>query len=216
MTVQTTEPDFVAARLAMVESQLRPEGVVDPAIVRAMASLPREQFVPEAVRPMAYVDRGLLLGQGRYLSAPTVLGQLLMQMLPEPGERALVIGAGTGYSAAVLAAIGLDVVAVESSPELAAKARELGINVIEAPLAAGDPEGGSYDLILMDGAIEEIPEAIIAQLADGGRLGTALIDRSVPRLAVGRKSGGAFGYLTFGDAGVPALPGFSRPKEFTF
>jgi len=216
MTVQTTEPDFVAARLAMVESQLRPEGVVDPAIVRAMASLPREQFVPEAVRPMAYVDRGLPLGQGRYLSAPTVLGQLLMQMLPEPGERALVIGAGTGYSAAVLAAIGLDVVAVESSPELAAKARELGINVIEAPLAAGDPEGGSYDLILIDGAIEEIPEAIIAQLADGGRLGTALIDRGVPRLAVGRKSGGAFGYLTFGDAGVPALPGFSRPKEFTF
>jgi protein-L-isoaspartate(D-aspartate) O-methyltransferase len=216
MTVQTTEPDFVAARLAMVESQLRPEGVVDPAIVRAMASLPREQFVPEAVRPMAYVDRGLPLGQGRYLSAPTVLGQLLMQMLPEPGQRALVIGAGTGYSAAVLAAIGLEVVAVESSPELAAKARELGINVIEAPLAAGDPQGGSYDLILIDGAVEEIPEAIIAQLADGGRLGTALIDRSVPRLAVGRKSGGAFGYLTFGDAGVPALPGFSRPKEFTF
>jgi protein-L-isoaspartate(D-aspartate) O-methyltransferase len=216
MTVQTTEPDFVAARLAMVESQLRPEGVVDPAIVRAMASLPREQFVPEAVRPMAYVDRGLPLGQGRYLSAPTVLGQLLMQMLPEPGQRALVIGAGTGYSAAVLAAIGLEVVAVESSPELAAKARELGINVIEAPLASGDPQGGSYDLILIDGAVEEIPEAIIAQLADGGRLGTALIDRSVPRLAVGRKSGGAFGYLTFGDAGVPALPGFSRPKEFTF
>jgi protein-L-isoaspartate(D-aspartate) O-methyltransferase len=216
MTVQTTEPDFVAARLAMVESQLRPEGVVDPAIVRAMASLPREQFVPEAVRPMAYVDRGLPIGQGRYLSAPTVLGQLLMQMLPEPGQRALVIGAGTGYSAAVLAAIGLDVVAVESSPELAARARELGINVIEAPLAAGDPQGGSYDLILIDGAVEEIPEAIVPQLADGGRLGTALIDRSIPRLAVGRKSGGAFGYLTFGDAGVPALPGFSRPKEFTF
>jgi protein-L-isoaspartate(D-aspartate) O-methyltransferase len=216
MTVQTTEPDFVAARLAMVESQLRPEGVVDPAIVRAMASLPREQFVPEAVRPMAYVDRGLPLGQGRYLSAPTVLGQLLMQMLPEPGQRALVVGAGTGYSAAVLAAIGLDVVAIESFPELAAKAREAGINVIEAPLASGDPNGGSYDLILIDGAVEEIPEAIIAQLADGGRLGTALIDRSIPRLAVGRKSGGAFGYLTFGDAGVPALPGFSRPKEFTF
>jgi protein-L-isoaspartate(D-aspartate) O-methyltransferase len=216
MTVQTTEPDFVAARLAMVESQLRPEGVVDPAIVRAMASLPREQFVPEAVRPMAYVDRGLPLGQGRYLSAPTVLGQLLMQMLPEPGERALVIGAGTGYSAAVLAAIGLEVVAIESSPELAARARELGVNVIEAPLASGDPQGRSYDLILIDGAVEEIPEAIVAQLADGGRLGTALIDRSIPRLAVGRKSGGAFGYLTFGDAGVPALPGFSRPKEFTF
>ena len=95
-------------------------------------------------------------------------------------------------------------------------ARKLGVNVIEAPLESGDPKGRSYDQILIDGAVEMIPDAIIAQLADGGRLGTALIDRGITRLAVGRKAGGAFGYLTFGDAGVPVLPGFSRPKEFTF
>ena len=181
-----------------------------------MASVPREQFVPEAVRPLAYVDRALALGGGRFLPAPAVLGQLLTQMMPERGQRALVVGAGTGYSAAVLAAMGLDVVAVESSPELIAAARKVHVNAIEGPLEAGDPRGRSFDLILIDGAVEVIPNAIVAQLADGGRLGTALIDRGITRLAVGRKAGGAFGYLTFGDAGVPALPGFTRPKEFSF
>jgi protein-L-isoaspartate(D-aspartate) O-methyltransferase len=216
MTVQTSIPDYEAARLAMVESQLRPQGVVDPAVTKAMAAVQRERFVPDAIKPLAYVDRALALGGGRFLPAPAVLGQLLTQMAPERGQRALVIGAGSGYSAAVLAEIGLEVVAVESSPELISVARRLGVNVVEGPLEAGDPNGGSYDQILIDGAIEVIPDSIIAQLADGGRLGTALIDRGVTRLAVGRKAGGAFGYLTFGDAGVPALPGFSRPKEFTF
>jgi len=107
-------------------------------------------------------------------------------------------------------------VAVESAPELAAAARQLGIQVLDGPLEQGDPRGGAYDLILIDGAVEVIPEAIVAQLADGGRLGTALIERGVTRLIVGRKAGDAFGYLSFGDAGVPALPGFSRPKEFIF
>lgn len=216
MTVQTPIPDYEAARFAMVESQLRPQGVVDPAVTRAMASVPREQFVPEAVRPLAYVDRALALGGGRFLPAPAVLGQLLTQMMPERGQRALVVGAGTGYSAAVIAEMGLDVVAVESSPELIAAARKLRVNLIEGPLEAGDPKGRSFDQILIDGAVEVIPDPIIAQLADGGRLGTALIDRGITRLAVGRKAGGAFGYLTFGDAGVPALPGFTRPKEFSF
>jgi protein-L-isoaspartate(D-aspartate) O-methyltransferase len=216
MTVQAPIPDFEAARLAMVESQLRPEGVVDPAVVEAMGSVQRERFVPEELRPVAYVDRAVALGGGRFLAAPAVLGQLLTQMMPERGQRALVVGAGTGYSAAVLSAMGLDVVAVESSPELAARARELRINVVEAPLEAGDPKGRSFEQILIDGAVEVIPDAIIAQLADGGRLGTALIDRGITRLAVGRKAGGAFGYLTFSDSGVPALPGFTRAKEFTF
>ena len=216
MTAHTAIQDFAAARLAMVESQLRPEGVVDPLVTRAMGSVPREKFVPEAVRSLAYVDRGLPLGGGRFLAAPAVLGQLLTQMMPERGQSALVIGAGTGYSATVLAAMGLEVVAVESSPELVVRAHELGVHVIEAPLEAGDPKGRSFDLILIDGAVEIIPDAIVAQLAERGRLGTAVIDRGIPRLAVGRKAGGAFGYLTFGDAGVPALPGFIRPREFTF
>jgi protein-L-isoaspartate(D-aspartate) O-methyltransferase len=112
--------------------------------------------------------------------------------------------------------MGLEVAGVESEPELVARARKLGVRIVEAPLEVGDPKGGAYDQILIDGAVEVIPDAIIAQLADGGRLGTAVIDRGITRLAVGRKAGSAFGYLTIADAGVPALPGFSRPKEFIF
>jgi protein-L-isoaspartate(D-aspartate) O-methyltransferase len=199
MKASSSISDFAAARATMVENQLRPEGVVDPAVVDAMSSVPREQFVPEHLRAVAYTDRALMLGEGRFLPAPAVLGQLLVQMMPERGQRALVIGTDPGYSAAVLTEMGLDVTAVESGP-----------------LEAGDPRHAPYDQILIDGAVEYIPDAIVAQLADGGRLGTALIDRGITRLIVGRKAGGAFGYLSIADAGVPALPGFSRPKEFIF
>jgi protein-L-isoaspartate(D-aspartate) O-methyltransferase len=216
MTVHAPIPDYSAARAAMVDSQLRPQGVTDPAVLLAMSAVPREQFLPDQSRPLAYVDRAIAIGRGRFLAAPAVLGQLLTQMAPGRGQLALVVGAGTGYSAALLAAMGLKVVAVESAPDLAGKARELGIAVIEGPLEAGHRESGPYEQILIDGAVELIPDAIIAQLADGGRLGTALVDRGVTRLIVGRKSGDAFGYLSIGDAGVPALPGFTRAKAFTF
>ena len=145
-----------------------------------------------------------------------MLGQLLTQMKPERGQRALVVGAGTGYSAAVLSAIGLDVTALESSAELAKAARANKVKVIEGPLEAGSDSAAPYDQILIDGAVEYIPDAIVDQLADGGRLGTALVDRGVARLIVGRKAGAAFGYLSIGDSGVPALPGFTRPRAFTF
>ena len=200
----------------MIESQLRPQGVTDGHVLRAMGSIEREKFLPAHTRPLAYVDRGVGIGEGRFLPAPAVLGSLLTQMMPQPGQRALVVGAGTGYSAAVLKEIGLDVVALESAPELAAAARELGVNVVEGPLEEGHRKGAPYDQILIDGAVEYIPDPIVAQLADGGRLGTALLDRGISRLVVGRKAGGAFGHLSVGDAGVPALPGFQRPQAFTF
>src|SRR5438045_2299187 len=193
MTVQTPIPDFAATRLAMVESQLRPQGVTDRAVLDAMGSVARERFVADDVRALAYADRAVPLGDGRFLPAPGALGQLLTQMAPERGQRALVVGAGTGYSANLLAGMGLDVVAIESSAELAARARELGLEVVEAPLEAGHRKGAPYDQILIDGAVEVIPEAIIAQLADGGRLGAGLLDRGVTRLIIGRKAGGAFG-----------------------
>ena len=106
--------------------------------------------------------------------------------------------------------------AIESDANLITAAGEQGIQVTSGPLDAGWAGGGPYDQILIDGAVEYLPEAIVEQLADGGRLGAALIDRGITRLIVGRKAGGAFGYLSIGDAGVPALPGFSRPKAFTF
>jgi protein-L-isoaspartate(D-aspartate) O-methyltransferase len=216
MTVQVSIPDFAGARRAMIESQLRPEGVTDAGVLEAMDAVPREQFVSEQVRPLAYGDRSLALGGGRFLAAPAVLGKLLSEMAPAAGERALVIGAGTGYSAAVLAAMGCDVLALESAAELGARARELGVKVVEGVLEAGHPAGAPYHLILIDGAVEFLPDPVIDQLSDGGRLGAALIDRGVTRLIVGQKVAGAFGYLSIADAGVAALPGFSRPRPFTF
>ena len=216
MTVLSPIPDFAAAREAMVENQLRPQGVTDVAVLEAMRTIERERFLPKPTRPLAYIDRAVAMGDGRYLAAPSVLGQLLTEMMPRRGQRALVIGAGTGYSTAVAKAIGLKVVALESSAELAAHARKLGIKTVDGPLEEGLAKGAPYDQILLDGAVEYIPDAIVDQLADGGRLGTALVDRGVSRLIVGRKAGGAFGYVSIGDAGVPALPGFRRPRAFTF
>ncbi|MES2137822.1 MAG: protein-L-isoaspartate O-methyltransferase [Pseudomonadota bacterium] len=216
MTIHTPIPDFATARTAMVESQLRPQGVTDSSVLRAMGSVEREKFLPKHTRPLAYVDRSVAIGEGRFLAAPAVLGELLTQMMPEDGQRALVVGAGSGYSAAVLAAMGLEVTAVESSPELVALARAAGVSVTPGKLESGWAKDAPYQQILIDGAVEYIPDAIVEQLADGGRLGTALIDRGVSRLIVGRKAGGAFGTLSIGDAGVPALPGFERPRTFTF
>lgn len=216
MTMQSPIPDYAQARAAMVESQLRPQGVTDAATLSAMGEVHREDFVPAEARPLAYIDRALPLGGGRFLPAPAVLGALLTQMKPEMGQRALVVGAGTGYSAAVLKHMGVDVLALESAPELLVRGRELGIPAVEGPLEAGYATGAPYDLILIDGAVEHLPDAIVAQLADGGRLGAALIDRGVTRLIVGRKAAGAFGFLTISDSGSPALPGFARPKAFTF
>ena len=216
MTVQRPIPDFATARQAMVDSQLRPQGVTDPAVLRAMRSVERERFLPPETRPLAYVDRAVSIGDGRFLPAPAVLGQLLTEMTPRPGQRALVIGAGSGYSAQVLADMGLNVTALESSAALAATARELGIEVVRGPLERGYVAGAPYDQVLIDGAVEHIPDAIIEQMAEGGRLGTALADRGITRLIVGRKAGIAFGYLSLSDAGVPALPGFMRPRAFTF
>ena len=216
MTVQRPIPDFAAAREAMVENQLRPQGVNDRGVIEAMRKIPRENYLPSHTRPLAYVDRAVGIGEGRFLAASAVLGQLLTQMAPVAGQRALVVGAGTGYSTAVLVAMGLKVVALESDAALAAAARDRGIEVIEGPLAEGWADAAPYDRILIDGAVDAIPDAIVSQLADGGRLGTAIADRGITRLAVGRKAGNAFGTLSIGDAGVPALPGFSRPKAFTF
>lgn len=216
MTVQLPIPDFGAARRSMIDNQLRPVGVTDRAVLDAMGSVPRERYVPEDNRPLAYADRSVPLGSGRHMAAPAVLGQLLTQMAPQPGERVLVIGAGSGYSAAVLAAMGCQVTALEGSPELAARARELGVRIADGPLEAGHKASAPYDLILIDGAVEHVPEAIIKQLANGGRLGAALIDRGVVRLIIGQKVSGAYGYFSIGDAGVAALPGFSKPPVFQF
>jgi protein-L-isoaspartate(D-aspartate) O-methyltransferase len=112
--------------------------------------------------------------------------------------------------------MGLKVLGLESSPKLAARARELGVDVVEGPLEEGWKSKAPYQLILIDGAVEYIPDAIIAQLTDHGRLGAALIDRGISRLVVGRRSGDGFGLQTMADSGAAALPGFKKPRTFTF
>jgi protein-L-isoaspartate(D-aspartate) O-methyltransferase len=187
--------DFAAARRAMIDSQLRPQGVSDPAVLAAMSSVPREEFVPEAVRPLAYSDRPLDLGDGKAMMPPAALGRLVMELEPRAGERALVVGSGNGYAANVLQALGLEVDTASGTA----------------------PTGKSgYDLILIDGAVEEVPESLVSRLAPDGRLGTGISDNGVTRLAIGRRAGNSLGLRRFADVQVPVLTGFTRPRAFTF
>jgi len=216
MTLHAPIPDYAAARASMVDTQLRPEGVNFPPVVEAMAAVAREEFVAPEAMPLAYIDRAVPMGAGRLMNGPVVLGKLLTEMTPLSGERALVVGCGSGYSATVLRAMGLSVIGLESSPELASRARANGVDVVEGPLEDGWEKGTPYDLILIDGAIEHIPDAIVAQLTGHGRLGAALIDKGITRLVVGRRAGDGFGLHSMADSGAAALPGFSKPRTFTF
>lgn len=216
MTLHAPIPDFDAARDAMVDSQLRPQGVNHPEVLKAMLAVPRERFVPDEARPMAYMDRSIPLAPGRAMSPAPVLGLILTQLDPRPGEKALIVGAGSGYSAAVLGEMGLNVTALESSFELVRLAKAAGVKLVEGPLEKGWKRNAPYDLVLIDGAVEHVPPAIIDQMVEGGRLGGALIERGITRLIVGRKGAGGFGHYSIADAGVARLPGFDRPVAFTF
>ena len=209
--------DFAQARRAMVDSQLRPQAVTDPLVVAAMASVPRERFVPADNAAIAYIDRMVPLGNGRALSPAASVGRMLTELRCRPGERALVVGAGSGYASAVLAAMGLEVVAVESDPTLFEQlSRVEEITAISNPLEAGAPDHGPYDLILIDGQIEQLPESLAEQLKVGGRLALCLVESGVPRLMIGTRSSQGFGLKSFADASMAPLPGFARPTVFTF
>lgn len=217
MTSQPNPARLAEARDSLVENQLRPEGVIDAPLLAAIGSVERERFIPEGAIALAYADREIPLGSGRVLMPAASLAQLIQALEPVPGERALVVGAGSGYSCAVLSHMGLSVMGLESDASLAALARANGVQLVEGPLEAGHKAGAPYDLILIDGAIEgEVPQAITGQLRDGGRLATGLVDRGVSRLAVGTRIGGAFGLRAFHDAAVSILPGFARARSFVF
>jgi protein-L-isoaspartate(D-aspartate) O-methyltransferase len=215
-----SEHNFEHMRRAMVASQLRTTGVNDPRVVAAMGAVPRERFVPENYVSAAYTDFMVPLGHGRELNTPMALGRMLSEARLQGRERALVIGAATGYSAAVVARLAKSVVALEEQPELAATARQAlagtGVEIAEGPLNQGWAAGGPYDFILIDGAIEFVPQQIIDQIADGGELAAAVLDGGVPRLSIGRVVGGAFGSAAYSDAAAPVLPGFMKPRTFSF
>jgi len=210
-----TEQNFEQMRQAMVASQLRTTAVNDPRVVAAMGKVARERFVPAGQAAFAYLDRSLPIGNGRSMPSPMVVGRLLTEARVRPGERALVIGAGSGYSAAVLAELGAVVVALEEDKDLAGKATP-GVTRAAGPLAKGWAKSAPYDVILFDGAAEQIPPAIIGQLADGGRLAAPILQDGVTRLALGRKAGGGFGMQSFADAEAPILRAFAVEKGFSF
>lgn len=215
-----TEQNFDQMRRAMIASQLRTTGTNDPRVLAAMGEVARERFVPRDRLAMAYTDALVPLKPGRDMNPPMALGRLLTQASPRRGERALLVGAATGYAAAVLERLVGPLVAVEEDPELAAEAKTslvgTQVTLVEGPLAQGWPDGAPYDFILIDGAVEFVPDALIAQLRDGGRLAAGLLERGVTRLALGRKAGDGFAMAAFADAAAAVLPGFVRPKAFTF
>lgn len=212
---------FDAMRQAMVSGQLRTTAVDDSRLVAAIARVHRQAFVPSAVREIAYRDTPVPLGRGRALNAPMATGRLLNQAFLHADDRVLLIGAATGYAAAVLALLVRSVVAVESDPTLVAAARANladtpSVSVVEGPLEAGHAAGAPFDALVIDGAVEHVPAALIEQLGIGGRLTTGLVDRGVTRLASGRRSDRGFGVTAFADAECVVLPGFVGPAAFTF
>jgi protein-L-isoaspartate(D-aspartate) O-methyltransferase len=220
-----TEHNFEQMRRAMVASQLRTTGVNDPRVLAAMGAVPRERFVPADKAGIAYSDTLVPLGNGRDLNSPMSLGRLLAEAAPRPGERTMVVGAATGYAAAVLARLVGSVVAVEEDPELLQVARgaisaaapdTANVKLVEGPLTEGYAAGAPYDFILIDGAVEYVPDAIVGQLVDGGRLAAAILDHGVSSLAIGRRAGDGFGMAEMSDWAAAVLPGFCKPRAFSF
>ena len=212
--------DTDTARHAMVASQLRTSGVSDTRVVEAMAALPREAFVP-GHDVLAYRDVALPLPGGRAQNPPLATGLLLTEAAIQANETVLLIGATGGYTAAVAARLAAQVVAVESDSVLAGMARDslsgvANVTVIEGDLAAGHPAGAPYDVLLIDGAVEQVPSELIAQLRVGGRIATGLADRGVTRLAGGTRTEGGHGLADFADTDCVVLPGFARPRGFHF
>lgn len=222
MMTQTlgTDTGFDAMRHAMVASQLRTNAVNDQRVVAAMARVPREDFLPADVRALAYRDAPIPLGGGRSANLPMATGRLLTEAYLTATDRVLLIGAATGYTAAVLSGIVAAVVAVESDAALLAIARDAlagvaNVEIVEGPMAAGHP-GAPYDVLIVDGAVEQLPDALLAQVKSGGRVVAGLVDRGVTRLASGRKTEGGFGLAAFVDTDCVVLPGFALAKPFRF
>ena len=217
--------DFALARRNMIDGQLRPNRVTNAQLLAAIGELPRERFLPEATRSVAYADEDVPLGDGRYLMEPMVLARLIQALQPQPEDRAMVVASGPGYGAALLARLVHSVVAVESDPTLLATAertaKELGITGIRqtiGKLEQGATESAPYDVILIEGAVQVVPQAIFDQLAEGGRLTTVIAGppgaSGVAQLFM--KEGGMVSGRPLFDSGTPSLPGFAPPPRFTF
>ena len=209
----------------MVDGQLRPNRITEPRLLAIMGALPREDFLPPGLIARAYVDEDVRLPGGRALMEPMIIARLIQLLALRPGDRVLVVGAGTGYSAAVLAGLGGRVTAVEADagllaiarPALAAHAAPGAVTLVEAPPAGGHPVSAPFDAILIEGAVPALPDALVAQLAEGGRL-AAILSGGAPRTraVLGRRVGAGFGTVDAFDCATLPLPGFATRPSFVF
>jgi protein-L-isoaspartate(D-aspartate) O-methyltransferase len=218
---------FTTARQNMVDCQVRPSDVTDIRIIDAMLALPREAFVPQTQRQLAYLDLDLDVSDGgparRYLIKPVVTAKMLQAADIGDTDHVLVAGCATGYTAALVAKLAGRVTATETVPALAAKARDIlaqlglgNVTVQAADVAAGDPANAPYDVIVLDGATEITPEQLYQQLRDGGRLVGVFAQTKPPRAMIVTRSHGDFGNRALFDASVPVLPGLERVPAFVF
>ncbi len=214
--------EFATRRVMMVDTQVRPSDVTKFPIIDAMLTVPRETFVPDDKREAAYMGENLPLAPGRVVLEARTLAKLLDALDLQPGELVLDVGCGLGYSAAVIARLAETVVAVEEDEMLAAEAQRLlseeGVDnaiVVVGNLAEGSAKCAPYDVITIEGGVETVPEAILAQLKEGGRIGAIFMDGAVGTARVGYKTVGRITWRSVFNASAPVLAGFRTRREFT-
>jgi len=212
-----------AARTHMIDCQLRPNEVNDERIIAAIAAVPRENFVPKAKRSVAYVDEDLRISDGRFLMEPVVFARLLVAANIQQSDLVLNVGCGTGYGAAVMAGLADAVVALEENEKLSGLAEEklssldvMNVATVKGELAKGVAKQGPYDVIYIEGAVEEVPAALINQLKDGGRLVCVKMSGGVGRAHLITMKQGQIEERNLFDANVEALPGFTVKEAFVF
>jgi protein-L-isoaspartate(D-aspartate) O-methyltransferase len=215
--------DFEALRRTMVDSQVRPNDVNDARIHAAMLALPRERFVPTAKRAFAYADAPVEVSPKRYLLDPRILAKMVEVAGVGPDDRILDIGCATGYSSALLARLGKEVVALEQDADLVRMASEIlpavaetRIAVVQGGLVEGVRAQAPFDVIFINGAIETVPEALFDQLAEGGRLVAVLQENAAGRAVLFLKQNGRVGRRPVFDANIPMLAGFKKAVGFVF
>lgn len=214
-------PDFATRRTMMVDTQVRPSDVTKFPIIDAMLNIPREDFVPAARREAAYMGENLDLGEGRVLLEPRTLAKMLDVLDVSNSELVLDVGAASGYSAAVIARMAEAVVALEEDETLSADAAEAlshagadNVIVHSGALSAGAAEHGPYDVIVIEGAIETLPDAISAQLKEGGRIAAIFMEGALGEARIGHMQQGQISWRMAFNAGAPVLPGFQREAVF--
>ena len=215
--------DLARVRDGMVESQVRTNDVTEARILGAMRALPRERFVPATKRALAYADLEVEVAPGRTLMRPRDLAKLVQALSPQPHERALEIAGATGYGAAVLAHCCMEVVALDPDPELSLAARAAmeacgvrNVKTVSTEANVGWRDDAPYDVIMLNGAAEIVPETWLEQLANGGRLGIIVRDGAAGHARIYTRASGAVGFRTVFDAAPPLAPGLVRAPSFAF